>query len=210
MKTKKHPIRNRIILFLVASLFFISCNSDDDSGQDFSSTFTFDIFTVQSDRETVLMRGEIKSRTLRDFRNMLAGHPNIKLINMATVPGSNDDAINFQVGKLLRQNNINTHVLDNNFIASGGVDFFLAGVQRSRGSETRFGVHSWSDGNGRQATDFPMDSSEHDANINYYVNLGYSAQWSRDFYFFTINAASADDIHWMTEGELQQYNLFTE
>lgn len=197
-------------IILLTSFLLTSCNSDDDASQDFSSTFTFDIFTVQPDEQTVIMNGEIKSRTLQDFTNLLQGHPTIQRIHIGTVPGSNDDEINFQVGVLLRQNEINTHILDNGIIASGGVDFFLAGVQRTRGENTIIGVHSWSDGNGNQATDFPIDSPEHLPNIQYYENLGYNAQWSRDFYFFTINAAPADGIHWMTEEEIAQFEVISQ
>lgn len=199
------------VLFLCIGLLFVSCKSDDDATTtDYSTVTVFDIFTVQSDNETVVMNGEIKSRTLQDFNNMLSGHPGIKLINMREVPGSNDDEINFQVGVKLRQNGINTHILDNGLIASGGVDLFLAGVERTRGTNTQIGVHSWSDGNGNEATDFPVDSSEHFANIQYYVNVGHAQEWARDFYFYTINAASADNIHWMTAAEITQYGLITE
>ncbi|MEP0262916.1 hypothetical protein [Dokdonia sp.] len=210
MKTINRFTSKFFAIILLTSFLLTSCNSDDDTSQDFSSTFTFDIFTVQPDEQTVIMNGEIKSRTLQDFTNMLQGHPNIQRINMGTVPGSNDDEINFQVGIMLRQNNINTHILDNGIIASGGVDLFLAGVQRTRGENTMIGVHSWSDGDGNQATDFPVDSAEHLPNIQYYENIGYNSQWSRAFYFFTINAAPAEGIHWMTEEEITQFEVISQ
>lgn len=210
MKTINKFTSKFFALILFTSFLLTSCNSDDDTTQDFSSTFTFDIFTVQPDEETVIMNGEIKSRTLQDFTNMLQGHPTIQRIHIGTVPGSNDDEINFQAGILLRQNNINTHILDNGIIASGGVDFFLAGVQRTRGENTMIGVHSWSDGDGNQATDFPVDSSEHLPNIQYYEDIGYNSQWSRAFYFFTINAAPAEGIHWMTEEEITQFEIISQ
>jgi hypothetical protein len=141
---------------------------------------------------------------------MLAGHPGIKTIRMVEVPGSSDDEINLQVSLKVHENGIKTHIVDNGLIASGGVDFFLAGVERTRGTNTQIGVHSWGDGNGNSATDFPNDSPEHLPYIQYYESVGYSSQWSRDFYFFTINAASADNIHWMTETEITQYGLITE
>ncbi len=206
---KKLHIKSTIMLLCIG-LLFISCKSDDDTITDYSTVRVFDIFTVQSDNETVIMNGEIKSRTLQDFNNMLAGYPSIKLINMAEVPGSSDDEINLQVGVKVRQNGINTHILDNGLIASGGVDFFLAGVERTRGTNTQIGVHSWADGSGNEATDYPNDSTEHLRYIQYYESIGYSNQWSRDFYFYTINAASAANIHWMTEAEITQYGLITE
>ena len=98
--------------------------------------------------------------------------------------------------------------MDDSSIASGGVDLFLAGVKRTRGDNVKLGVHSWSDESGNQASDYPEDSDEHKANITYYENLGYSSQWAREFYFFTIQAAPASDIHWMTENEITQFNIF--
>ncbi|WP_298520443.1 hypothetical protein [uncultured Kordia sp.] len=197
-------------LFACLLLLLVSCKNDDTTTTDFSQTTVFDIFTVQSDGETVVMNGEIKSRTLDDFNNMIAGHPNIKRINMAEVPGSSDDEINLQVGARVHQLQINTHILDNGLIASGGVDFFLAGIQRTSGNNTQIGVHSWADGSGNEATDYPNDSTEHLRYIQYYENVGYSNQWSTDFYFFTINAASADNIHWMTEAEIEQYQILAQ
>ncbi len=205
---KTLSIKFYTILLLV--LAFASCKNDDNSVTDTAQTNVFDIFTVQSDGETVVMNGEIKSRTLDDFNNMLSGHPNIKRIHMAEVPGSSDDEINLQIGVRVHQLQINTHILDNGLIASGGVDFFLAGEQRTRGNNTQIGVHSWADGSGNEATDYPNDSTEHLRYIQYYESVGYSNQWSSDFYFFTINAASAANIHWMTAAEITQYQILTE
>jgi len=57
---------------------------------------------------------------------------------------------------------------------------------------------------------FPKSSDEHRANIKYYEDLGYSAEWAKDFYFFTIYAAPANNIHWMTEEEISKYKIFTD
>lgn len=198
---------NRFLFLALISLSIFSCGEDDVSVDNPVAT-SFDIFTVEENGRTAIMDGEIKTRTLNDFQQMLDNHPDIEQINIADAPGSNDDEINFQVGLLIRQNGINTHLLDDAEAASGGVDFFLAGVKRTRGSNTKLGVHSWSDGDGNEATDYPEDSEEHSFNINYYEDLGYSPQWASDFYFFTINAAPADDIHWMTEDEIARFNIF--
>ena len=70
------------------------------------------------------------------------------------------------------------------------------------------GVHSWSDGV-VEAADLPRDHPDHQLYISYYQDIGFSAQWAEDFYFFTINAAPADDIHWMTSAEIAQYEMTT-
>ncbi|PXY01375.1 alpha/beta hydrolase [Marinifilum breve] len=202
----KELITKSILLFFLG-LSIVSCSDDD---VDYSLQSKFDIFEVQADNKTVHMNGEIYTRTLKDFKHMLEGHPNINLIKMIEVPGSNDDETNFKIGKLLREKGINTHIVDNGMIASGGVDFFLAGVKRTKEGTVKLGVHSWSDGDGKQAIDFPENSSEHRPNIQYYEDLGYSKEWSKDFYFFTIKAAKAEDVHWMTKEEIEKYKMFTE
>lgn len=196
-------IKSSYTILISFSLILISCNGDDDNLDNLS----FDIFTVENNGLIAIIDGEIKTRSLQDFNDMLEEYPDINLINMEDVPGSNDDEINFQIGIKLQQKGIATHILDDAEIASGGVDFFLAGTTRSKGSNTKIGVHSWSDGDGNEATDFPVDSEEHKANIEYYENLGFTAQWASDFYFFTINAAPAAGIHWMTEEEISQFEI---
>ena len=152
------------------------------------------------------MNGEINSSTLKDFNRLLDNYPNLKLINMKEVPGSLDDEINLQVALKVHNNNIATHLLDNSLIASGGVDFFLAGIRRTKGENTMIGVHSWSDGS-NEATAFPEGHEFHLPYINFYKNVGFSQEDAEAFYYFTINAASADDIHYMTEEEIGQYKI---
>jgi hypothetical protein len=41
--------------------------------------------------------------------------------------------------------------------------------------------------------------------LNYYDEMGIP----QSFYWYTLEAASAEDIHWMTESELEQYNMLT-
>lgn len=191
-----------ILLTLATTLSFVSCNNDDDSGQ---STTQFGIFRV-TDTNTVEMNGDITSSTLDDFNSLIQNHPTINKINMNQVPGSADDEINLQVAKRVHELNIATHILDNGEIASGGVDFFVAGITRTKGANTRIGVHSWSDGQ-NDATAFPVGHANHLPYINYFVSVGFTQQQAEDFYYFTINAAPAADIHWMTEPEIAQYGL---
>ena len=99
--------------------------------------------------------------------------------------------------------------MDDAIIASGGVDFFVAGIKRSRGSNTRIGVHSWAEPD-FTATDFPEGHEHHLPYINYYVAVGYTQKQAEDFYYFTIYAADADDIHWMTDEQIALYNILTE
>ncbi|MDN5203150.1 hypothetical protein QQ008_17300 [Fulvivirgaceae bacterium BMA10] len=195
------------IAFLAFAVLSMSCRSDDNGSP--SNPRVFGIFTVQEDGATVLSNGEINTRTLNDFNKMIAAYPKISLINIKEMPGSLDDETNVQIGRKIYNQGINTHLLDNGLIASGGVDFFLAGKKRSLGKNIMIGVHSWSDGK-QEATDFPDNSPEHDLFIQYYKDIGFSDQLARDFYFFTIKAASADGIHYMTAAEIDLYQMIRE
>ncbi len=97
-------------------------------------------------------------------------------------------------------------------MASGGTDFFLAGIKRSVASNTKIGVHSWAgedDGKEFTATDFPKGHQYHLPYIAYYVSVGFTQQEAEDFYYFTIEAAPADNIHWMSATEIEQYKMLT-
>lgn len=64
-------------------------------------------------------------------------------------------------------------------------------------------------GNTFTATDFPVGHAYHLTYINYYVSVGFTQQQAEYFYYFTINAATAENVHWMTEAEITTYNIIT-
>lgn len=200
MKTKNN-IQFIILLIFIA---FSSCSESNTESNNNSAT-SFGIFKVVNN-STVEMNGEINSNTLTDFNRLIQNNPNIKLINIKEVPGSSDDQVNLQVSKRVFDLGIATHLMDNGEIASGGVDFFIAGVKRTKGTNTKIGVHSWSDGS-QDATAFPVGHANHLPYINYYVSVGFTQQQAENFYYFTINAAPPSSIHWMTEAEITQYGL---
>lgn len=197
MKKIKYKLSLGIVL--IGVLVFASCGSDDGGSVSIAP------FSILNET-TLVLNGVIDSNTDSAFDEALRQNPNTELIIFRDAPGSEDDETNLQVGRKLFQLGLKTHVDDNGSIASGAVDLFLAGSQRTLGTNARVGVHSWSDGS-RDATDFPRNSSEHLLYINYYKAIGFSDQLAEDFYFFTINAAPADDIHWMTSAEIQTYQI---
>ncbi|OJJ18650.1 hypothetical protein BKI52_23875 [marine bacterium AO1-C] len=182
-----------------------ACQQNKDNGV-VEPTRQFGIFRVLTDDTTVEMNGEITSNSLNNFNRLLTAYPKVNLINIRECGGSLDDDINLQLSALVHQKQMNIHLMDNGLIASGGTDFFLAGVKRTRGSSTRIGVHSWASGT-QEATDFPKGHAEHQKYIRYYVAVGFTQQQAEDFYYFTINAAPAANIHWMTDAEITQYGI---
>ncbi len=208
LKRVKHP--QNIIFLFVFTFFLHACSDSDDN--DFASNNTnseFGSFSISEDTAKIHLNGEISSRSLTDFNNLVSLYPNVRQINIINSDGSSDDETNFLLMKQVHDLNFNTHLEDNAEIASGAVDFFLAGHQRSRGTNIRVGVHSWSEGN-VEANQFPVGHANHTPYIDSYLSVGMTQTEANAFYYFTINAASANDIHWMSEQEFSTYNLFTQ
>ncbi|MDX1270871.1 hypothetical protein [Bizionia paragorgiae] len=198
---------NLIFTLLLASSLVLAFSTVKDS-TNIDLQRTFGIFKVLSDNSTIEMDGTIGSYSLSNFNSLKKAFPDVSKINIRNCDGSSDDEINLQLSARIHREGINTHVMDNGEISSGGVDFFIAGVQRSKGNNTKIGVHSWSSEEDT-ATDFPEGHRYHLPYIKYYVSVGFTQQQAEDFYYFTINAAPADAIHWMTEDELFKYNILT-
>lgn len=190
-------------IMLLTVLFIAACGGDDSP-----ETVSIAPFLIVDDT-TIRLNGVINSNTLDAFNEVIRQNPDTELLIFGNAPGSDNDDVNLQVGRRLYQLGLNTHVENNGEIASGAVDLFLAGRQRTLGSSVLVGVHSWADGD-TEATDLPRNAPEHRLYIQYYQAVGFTSQWAEDFYFFTINAASADDIHWMTPAEIETYGITTD
>ncbi len=191
------------MLVFATAVILTACGNDDIGAEK-----QFGIFTVLDDNKTVEMDGDIRTQTLDNFEQLQVNYPNIKTINIKDCGGSLDDETNLKLALKIHQSGINTHLMDNAEIASGGVDFFLAGIKRTRGTKTKIGVHSWG-GDGENATDYPVGHKYHLPYIEYYQAVGFSQKQAEDFYYFTINSASAEGIHWMTDAEIEKYRLVT-
>ena len=211
--------KTAFLVFQLLALFstFIVLNSCDGSSDDHDSYYdddddehNFPPFYVSDDHRSVTLDGTIDSDSYVQFNKMYIKHSDIEVVFFDEAPGSDDDDANARIGRRIHDLNLDTHIIDNGIIASGAVDLFLAGRNRTRGYNTSIGVNAWADSNGNEATDFPEDSSVHDFYIDYYLRIGMSNQLANDFYFFTINAADSDNLYFMNENEIQLYQIFTE
>ena len=206
------------LLTILTNLFSQTCKPDTNGLGAFLATLNLNenaplTFEVPNQASTfAVLHGSIVTNTPQTIDNFIANFPNVTTLVFMQIPGSDDDDQNLIAGQKLRNRGY-LHYLpavmaydDDAFIASGGVDLFIAGVSRVIDVGAEVGVHSWSDGT-NEATDFPMNDPVHQPYINYYVAMGMTLQEATDFYFFTINAAPAADIHNMTEQEIVQYML---
>lgn len=198
----------QVLLLLFISSILFSCQKESTEPTTTGNTDREQgIFKVLAGDSIMEMNGDIVTKTLVHFNDITAAFPNVKRINMIECPGSDDDDTNVQIGKKVYQKGMHTHINDNGYVASGAVDFFLAGTKRTQGTNTNIGVHSWADGNGTEGKDLPMNHPDHDLFLNYYTAIGMNSADASGFYFFTLNAAPSSSIHWMTATEITQYKM---
>ncbi|MCV6605397.1 MAG: hypothetical protein OIF34_08830 [Porticoccaceae bacterium] len=153
-----------------------------------------------------MMYGVLGATSPQVVKSLVDNHKSVTEIVMVDVPGSIDDDQNIAAARAVRAAGLHTRIEANGSIASGGVDFFLAGVQRTIIRGATLGVHSWSDGVIEGAS-LPRSDNSHRFYIDYYQAMGLDDP--SGFYFFTLDAASSSDIHNMTEAEITRWKLAT-
>jgi len=163
---------------------------------------TFYFKDNQTVKDSLYMRGVIYRNTFNDISDVLNKNPEVKTLVMIDVPGSIDDEINLLASQEIRKRNINTYIPKDGMVASGGTDMFIAGVERNAHFTAKFGVHSWSDGE-KGGNQYPKDHPDHSLYLDYYAAMGVPS----NFYWYTLDAAPAEEIHWMTQSELFGYEV---
>lgn len=159
-------------------------------------------FVVKGD--VAELQGVICQGSPKAFEQMMTKHANVKQLKFISIDGSVDDESNLELAYQVRAKQLDSHIASSGQIASGGTDLFLAGVNRTIESGATIGVHSWATED-QVATDFPVGHKYHQPYIDYYKKMGLPDP--DGFYYFTINAAPAQDIHNMSEQEITKYGL---
>ena len=193
------------------SCFAFSGNAIGSDGTLSRVEFVFEIGTGDSvfklNGNRAIVTGLLGRNTFRQVQYLLAQHPDVDTLVLQNINGSDDDRINVETGRLVREAGLTTVVPANGHIYSGGVDFFAAGVTRIVEPGGVVGVHAWCcTPDSRTADELAVNDPAHNSLIAYLQEmLGHDL--GRDFYFFTIQSAPADGIHEMTDRELAQYLL---
>lgn len=144
------------------------------------------------------------SRSLADFTAMLRDHPGIAVIEMIDCPGTEDDLANLQIGRIIHEKGMVTHVPSGGSVRSGAVELFLAGARRIADPGSEFAVHAWMDFSGHQATDFPLSAPENARYLSYYRQMGMSAEQARAFYAMT-NSVPFQQAKWLNASEMAKW-----
>ena len=158
--------------------------------------------------DALFLRGVVNEDSYEQVYDVLNNEMRIGTLVFTMLPGSVDDDTNLALGRMLRQAGVVTYLPSRGTVASGGTDLFLAGVRRIVERGARVGVHSWSTGDpfGPSAVSLPSDHPAHAKYLDYYRDMGIPEA----FYWFTLRAAPPDDVHWMTEAEMETYRVYTD
>jgi hypothetical protein len=158
----------------------------------------FGPFRVIDARRAAIV-GATDADSPRAFAAMLAAYPGLEVLEFADAPGTSHDLANLRLGRAIRAAGLATHVPAGGSARSGAVELFLAGTQRSIDPRALFAVHSWRDELGREPADFAPDAPENRLYLDYYAEMGMSAEQARDFYAMT-NSVPHSGALWL-EGE---------
>lgn len=151
--------------------------------------------------------GVIDDRTLANLETVVKGNPSLKQLVLRKVPGSADDEASLtNLSRFIHSNGLTTIVPSNGVVASGGTDMALMGVTRIIESGACIGVHTWGAGglfSQETGADIPKDDAAHELYLSFYREVGIP----EEFYWFTLNAAGPDEMHWMSAEEINRYGL---
>jgi len=160
--------------------------------------------TITVEGSNAMVNGTLGTKTYIQMNELIQNNPEVTTLVLQQIDGSINDAINMHTGRLVRNAQLTTLIPADGDVNSGGVDLFAAGLKREYTAGGKVGVHSWCCVDGKSAHLLPQDHSAHGAQLTYFrevlgKNLG------PEFYFFTLNSATFDNIHVMNSVELTKY-----
>ncbi len=163
--------------------------------------------TIEIRGQEAFINGTLGTVTYAQMKNLINDHPEIKTLVLEDVPGSMNDDVNMHTGRLVKENGINTVVNSYSVISSGGVDLFCAGNERIIHQGAKLGIHSWG-GEGISAHELSVEHPAHQYQIDYFT-MCLGSGLGPKFYFHTLTAAVADEMHWMSDPEIKEWELAT-
>jgi len=164
--------------------------------------------TLDIEGTVATINGALGTLTYIQIQDLINDSPEVTTLLLQKMYGSVNDDINSHTGRLIRNAQLTTKVEKNSRIYSGAVDLFASGFDRIYESGATLGVHSWCCESGKPADELSQDDPAHGTQLTYFREM-LGDDLGPEFYFFTINAASFDDAHVMTDDELNKYLLIT-
>lgn len=164
---------------------------------------------IQIKGDEAFLSGDLGTITYHQIKEMIVMHPEVKTLVLTQISGSVNDAVNMHTGRLVHEAGLNTKVLKNSEIASGGVDLFCAGNKRIVEQGAKVGIHSWCCLNDLTAAEIPENHPAHEGQIEFFT-MALGPDIGPKFYFHTLTAAPFDGIHWMSDDDIIKWQVATE
>lgn len=191
-----------LLLLCIMASFFYGCT---DSIVELEAVFGD--FTLDLDRKIAVFDGTIDSEAEADLSEMLGFYNTVEEIRFENATGASSASSAFAMAELISANNLTTSIVENGEISQFATYVFLGGTSRSLGDNAKIGVNSWQTNNGIEASTLSEDNNVHDPFISFLMNNGYSEDDAQEFYFFTLNAASSSEVHYLSKEEINNFRL---
>jgi hypothetical protein len=153
--------------------------------------------------------GNTNGMSVSMVRAFLDENPQVDTLVMGKMPGTKDADMNIKIAREIRKRGLKTHLPRNGFIASGAVDLFLAGTQRTMECGGMIGVHSWGLTGDRTGTISPKTIGV-DRRQKFHEKFLRDMGIDPAFYVFTREAAEPSQLHFMSAEEIARFGLLTE
>lgn len=171
-----------------------------------SITNTEEVLTFEVEDNTAYLSGVLGSDLVDQLSHFIKQNPNVTELVLVDIPGSVDQQATMDGARLIRRLGLNTRIAPTGYVLSGGVDLFLGGVERTIGAGAGVGVHAWSDGSRMKAVNNNVAESVHASYVNFYLEMGVPDR----FYWFSLDAAPADRVYFLSPEEVYDFQLATQ
>ncbi|MGB3600280.1 MAG: alpha/beta hydrolase [Marinomonas sp.] len=188
---------------VLLALFLVACAGQETKPGPVSAENKLTLYVKNN---TAYLSGILEADLPSKLTKMIRQHPNVTDIVLVDVPGTDDQQATMEGARLIRRLGLNTHIAATGYVLSGGVDLFLGGVKRSIGAGAGVGVHAWSDNVGTVANKLNKMNPVHATYVNFYLEMGVPER----FYWFSIQAAPASRVYFLSPEEMYDYQLVTE
>ncbi len=201
-------MRKILLLSAIYSLLLFSCGSDDSNPIPTPTKTVYGQFEVQADN-SIIMTGNVSAATASDLEELILDHADAKLIIMKNCSGVHLNEATLEAARLVRSAKMDTHLAADGVISRGGLNFFIAGINRSADTGGQMAVSSWKDEMGNEATSYGFGDNAHLNYLNFYAEMGFQWLEASDFYFFSIQAADSNNLFFLTDDLIANYRLLT-
>ena len=202
MNSKQSGLNTMKWLSLLAMAFLAGCAAPPVTSIGAQS----DELSIEIEENTAYLSGVLGSDLVRQLSGFIQQNPNVTDLVLVDIPGSMDQQATMEGARLIRRLGLNTHIAQTGYVLSGGVDLFLGGVERTIGAGAGVGVHAWSDGSKMKAANVNVAGSVHATYVNFYLEMGVPER----FYWFSLDAAPADRVYFLSPEEVYDYQLATQ